>query len=354
MVSDQLSGGGAERCAALLSIYLEKNNCSIHHVVVVDNVNYEYAGAIFNLGKFKNKSNGIFNRLKRFYLLNQFFKQHTFDFIVDFRVKRFQIQEFIIAKFIYNAPLFVSVQNYMTEIYFPKNLFLANNIYKNATLVGVSKQIEERILRDYNYTNIHTIYNPIEPSNFIEKAQENETIDFPYIIAIGRFTNIKQLDVAINAYNASRLKSEGIKLIILGEGEERSKLITLIAKLKLEKDVLLFGFQKNPYKFMKNALFLVMCSKFEGFPLVLIECLSCGTPIISYDCPSGPSEIIIHRENGLLVENQNQQKLTESIIELYCNKELYLHCKQNAKSSVNPFIIDTIGNQWLQLFKQFK
>ena len=69
IVSDQLATGGAERCAALLSVFFEKNYCKVHHIVVVDKIEYEFAGELLNLGKLKNKSNGLLNRLKRFWVL---------------------------------------------------------------------------------------------------------------------------------------------------------------------------------------------------------------------------------------------------------------------------------------------
>ncbi len=354
MVSDHLANGGAERCAALLSVYFEQHNCKVHHIVVVDKVEYEYAGEIFNMGKLKNKSNGLFNRITRFFALKHFFDTNKFDFIIDFRVKRFQIQEFIIAKYIYNSPLIVTIHNFMTELYFPKNKLLANSIYKKAKLITVSKLITNKILAEFDYKNVQTLYNPIDKEYFLEKANEELDIDFEYILAVGRFTDIKQFDVIINCYNDSILKSKNIKLIILGDGEEKKVLNQLVKKLNLINDVLILGFKQNPYKYMKNAKFLVMCSKFEGFPMVLIESLTCGTPLVSYDCPSGPSEIIIPNENGILVENQNKDEMTKALNEMISNKELYLHCKQNAKNSVERFSLENIGNQWLQLFNELK
>ena len=354
MVSDLLANGGAERCAALLSIFFEQHNCKVHHVIVIDKIEYQYAGEVFNMGKLKNKSNGLLNRISRFIAMKRFFNSKKFDIIIDFRVKRYQIQEYIIAKYIYNSTLIVTIHNFMTEIYFPKNKLLANSIYKKAKLITVSNLITNKVLNKFEYKNVQTIYNPIDENLFLEKANENLNIDFEFILAIGRLTDIKQFNVIIECYNNSTLKSKNIKLIILGDGENRNSLQQLINELNLKEEVLLLGFKENPYKYMKQAKFLVLCSKFEGFPMVLIESLTCGTPLVSYNCPSGPSEIIKQNENGILVENQNKVAMTEALNEMISNKELYLHCKQNAKSSVERFSLENIGNQWLQLFKELK
>ena len=351
MVSDQLATGGAERCAALLSIFLEKNNCKVNHVIVVDAIEYEYAGEVLNLGKLKNETNGFFNRLKRFRVLNRFFKENDFDFIIDFRAKNNQWQEFVIAKYIYRSPLIVTIHSYRIDFYFPSIRLLANAIYSNChSIITVSDGIKVAISSKYQYKNIKTIYNPID-YKYIEKQElEALNFDFKFILAVGRLQDhIKQFDQLITAYSKSKLPANDIRLVILGDGVVKQELIILAKELNLENKIIFEGKVNNPFPYFKNAFFTILSSKNEGFSLVLAESLTCGTPVISFDCPSGPGEIINNLENGILVKDQDFDQLIEAMNLMLENEELYNHCKKNAKSSVERFSIEKIGKQWLEL-----
>ena len=92
-------------------------------------------------------------------------------------------------------------------------------------------------------------------------------------------------------------------------------------------------------------------SRYEGFPRVLIESLSTGTPVISVNCESGPNEIVNHENNGLLVENFNIQNLSEAYNRFILEEDLYLHCKQNAEKSIEHLKIENIAAQWTNYLK---
>ena len=353
LVSDQLATGGAERCAALLSNYFVQNECEVYHVIVVDKIEYAYSGEVLNLGKLKNNSNGFFNRLKRFQVLKHFFSDNTFDFIVDFRVKRHQCQEFFIAKYIYKSPLIVMVHSYMTNLYFPKSKYLANKIYSKAVkIITVSKKIEEKVKSDFKYSQLQTIYNPIDFTAIDKQSQLSFEKEYDYILAVGRMNDdVKQFDILIESYAKSDLPKQNIKLVFLGDGDLRTSFELQTKQLHLENNIIFKGKVSNPYVYMKNAKCIVLCSKNEGFPTVLIESLACETPVIAFDCFSGPSEIITNNENGILVENQNFDQLITAMNTMISDEHFYLHCKRNAKESVSAFSLEKIGNQWLQLFK---
>lgn len=351
LISDQLSDGGAERCAANLSIFFEENHCSVTHVVIVDRITYNYKGQVFNLGKLTN-SNLLFRKFKKAYILKKFLRENKFDFIIDFRFKNSFLQEWISTKFIYNTKTIFTIHSYVLEWYFPKSVFFARLIYNKTKLVAVSNDIRNTIQSKYGFKNLTTIYNPIHFETINKLKEEPISIDYDYIVAVGRLEKIKQFDLLIKAYHQSKLHESNVKLLILGEGQEKSNLEQLIHSLQLSQNIMLMGFVENPYPYIKKSKYLVMTSRNEGFPMVLIESLACQTPVISFDMPSGPSEIIKHRSNGILVKNQDKEMLVSSMNEMFSNTNLYNKCKENSLQSVNEFSLERIGNQWLQFLSE--
>ena len=352
LIGDSLSSGGAEKVQARLSVYFESTGIEVHHCIFLDKIEYKYAGSVLNLGKIKPNSSAIFRRPIRLKRLNKFINENHFDFVIDFRMRTNCLLETLLAKFIFPKNTIYSVRSGILDYYFVKPFFWSAILYNNATILAVSKETKTKIITELRLQNIHYIYNPID-FNEIDKLQNDfEVSETNYIVAAGRMNDtIKQFDKLIECYSKSILPQKGIKLLFLGEGENKIKLQSLAEQLGLSSLIEFKGFVENPFPYYKNALFTVLSSKNEGFPNVLIETLATQTPVIAFDCFSGPNEIIEHEHNGLLVENQNFEAFTKSMNRMIEDQNLYNNCKQNAKKSVRKFDVEIIGQQWRNLFK---
>lgn len=352
LISDSLATGGAERVAANLSIFFESQKHDVQHVIVQDEIKYHYAGSVFNLGQFKNESNNYLNKIKRFIILKQFIDKNNFNFIIDFRVKNNFWQELLVSKIIYKPKTIYCIHSFMLDLYFPKNKWLAKIIFKNKSIVAISEAIKTEIEMRYNFKNVQVIYNAIELLTIQNQAKKIFNKEFEYIVAAGTMTDNKQFDKIITSYSKSKLPDRNINLMLLGDGKNKLKLEKLTKNLNLEHQIVFIGRTENPYKYFAKAMFLVQASVNEGLPMVLIESLACQTPVIAFDCKSGPSEIIINHQNGLLVENQNFSKLIEAMNLMINNATSYQSYKKNTIPSITKFSSEIIGNQWLEFLKK--
>src|SRR5687768_5907309 len=102
--------------------------------------------------------------------------------------------------------------------------------------------------------------------------------------------------------------------MILGWGPDRDQLEALVRDLALENEVSLHGYVTNPYAYMSKTAVLVLSSAWEGLPTVLIEAMALGTPVVSTDCPSGPSEILHHGRYGALTPVHDSEALAQAMI----------------------------------------
>lgn len=213
-------------------------------------------------------------------------------------------------------------------------------------VIAVSRQMQDLLEKQAHLKNVNCIYNPVNTRLIGEKAQETLSIDGRFILAVGRLEKQKRFDLLIEAFAQSKAQHD-CKLVIVGRGSQQAALEERIKTLGLEEKVLLVGFDPNPYKYMAKAEFQVMSSDYEGYPLVLIEALSLGCPIVSTDCPTGPREIIRHGENGLLVEKGNVAAIAAGIDELFYDPEKQMGMRQQGKESVRGNDIAAVADAWL-------
>jgi len=167
--------------------------------------------------------------------------------------------------------------------------------------------------------SIEVIYNPTIMPSLVEASGESVEQGWfsgdqpPVILAVGRLEPQKDLPTLIRAFAQVR-RVQPAKLMILGSGQEKSKLKGLIQELGLEEDVEMPGFVSNPYAYMAKASVFVLSSMWEGLPTVLIEALAVGVPVVSTDCPSGPAEILDGGKYGELVPVGECGAIAEAIL----------------------------------------
>ncbi|MGO4905942.1 glycosyltransferase [Flavobacterium sp. W20_MBD1_R3] len=352
LIGYMLSNGGAERVLSTLSQYLHKNNFEVHTIIMIDQVTYNYGGKLLNLGKLRSKSNGLFNKINRFITFKKYVNQQNFDLLIDFRFRVVYFQEFFIYKFIYKLPKIQTVHSGRYESYLFKYKVLSNYIFRDFNkIITVSKGQQQLIERELNFSNLETIYNPVDIDEIktMSNSQKSDEFDFEYIVAVGRLSVTKQFCKLIEAYLLSDLLSSNIHLVIVGDGPELENLEKLIQKTSSSKYIHLAGQIDYPYVIIRHAKFLVQSSLFEGLPMVLIESLCCETPVVAFDCFSGPNEIIIDGQNGILVENQNLKLLIAALNKMAFDKEFYYYCKSNSINSIKKFDVKIIGLQWQKL-----
>ena len=201
---------------------------------------------------------------------------------------------------------------------------------------------------------IRVIYNPVVIPDLLQKVEEPVKHPWfsdgsqPIVLGVGRLHIQKDFPTLIKAFAMVRQKRP-VKLVILGDGEERPRLEALVKKLGLENDVWMPGFVDNPFTFMAKVSVFVLSSAWEGFGNVLVEALACGCPVVSTDCPSGPSEILEGGKWGKLVPVGDHEKLAEAILETIENPP----DREKLKQRGMDFHIDKIGNQWLDLVNEF-
>lgn len=186
---------------------------------------------------------------------------------------------------------------------------------------GVKKDLENYL--KIKLKNAKVIYDPVITEEIFELAREpishiwfDTGRKIPVIVAVGRLTEAKNYELLITTFKKV-LEKKDAHLMILGEGEDRNKLEVLIKNLNLNNKVDLYGFDKNPYKYMANCDLYVMSSKWEGLPGALIQALALKANIISTDCPSGPREILENEANTKLVNKDiTSEDFSKEIIEM--------------------------------------
>lgn len=346
---DSLSKGGAEKAAAELSNLLFKNgNSNVFIISLKDDITYSYSGQLINLGLGESKIK-IVKQIRKTLSLRKALREINPSCVLDFRMRCRVVMEYVLHRLVFDREKMVYViQNYNIDWHIPKGNFFFKR-YTKGQIVAVSKGIKLKLESDYSFKNVTYIPNFIDFGLVNKMSTLYNVTEENYIVAIGRLTNhTKQHDKLIKAYSKSNLPAKNIKLLILGEGNDKDNLENLIEELSLKGMVIMKGYLENPFPYLKKAKFKVLSSKVEGLPLSIIEALAIGTPVVSFDCKTGPSEMI-NGKNGILVEDQNFEAFKNAMELLISDENKLLELKINAQKYITEYSSEVNLGLWKNL-----
>jgi glycosyltransferase involved in cell wall biosynthesis len=174
------------------------------------------------------------------------------------------------------------------------------------------------------------------------------------ILSVGRLTGEKGYDLLIQAWAEVVQKYPDWHLTVYGEGELHDALQQQIRMQGVEASFTLHTPVPHIEEEMARHSLFVLSSRFEGFGLVLIEAMTCGLPVVSFDCPHGPREIIAPEKDGLLVPREDPHALAEAMMHLMEDAELRRQMGEQGQKDIQRYAIDTIMGRWMQLFESLR
>jgi glycosyltransferase involved in cell wall biosynthesis len=178
--------------------------------------------------------------------------------------------------------------------------------------------------------------------------------DRKVILAAGRLTRQKGFDLLVRAYEPLAAEHPDWTLAVFGGGPWRNRLRRSIAGRGLEDRVVLRARTADLAGEMERASVYVLSSRFEGMPMVILEAMGKGLPVVAFDCPTGPGELITHGGDGLLVPPGDVAGLTAALREVIEDRELRDRLGERALATSRAYHIDRIGPRWLRLLDELR
>ena len=348
IVMPSLTSGGAERVISVLANnWIEKGykvnlilwNAENKFYAINKNIN------IIDLNfRYKNRIERLYKQLIVIYSLRQQLKILKPKFVLSFLSLNNIVT--LISSLFLNTKIIISERNNPKELSIDLSerlFFVRKFLYKNFAdgIICQTELAKELISKEFPKIKISSIPNPIKMPNTNRKHVEENLL-----LNIGRLHPQKgQLDLLDII---SKLETKNFKLIILGEGPLRSELEIKIKELNLEKNVYLKGAVDNIEEWLSKSSIFVFPSKYEGFPNALAEAMLAGVPSISYDCDTGPKQLINDSVNGFLINLNDKQDFTNKIDLLLNNKELRNRFSSESKKLIHELNEDIISEKYLQ------
>lgn len=170
------------------------------------------------------------------------------------------------------------------------------------------------------------------------------------IVMVGRVSEVKGLERLVDIIK-ELIKNDDFdwKIRIVGEGEAKEDLVQLYQSHNIDKYIEFAFFTQDIKAEYYNSSLYIMTSHFEAFPMVLLEAKSIGLPIVSFDCPEGPREIIVEGVDGFLVENGNCEMFARAVEQIIYNKDLRSRMGQNAQEDSKKYLVKNISVKWEDL-----
>jgi glycosyltransferase involved in cell wall biosynthesis len=356
LIVTNLAGSGAEKVVLNLFNMFEKFGHRVYIFLLEDIICYDLSekerNKIINLTT-NRKYHKLFSFIgdKRLhYLLEKKLlsiekeENQKFDLILSNLPASDRVLQYSIRNNVYfciHTSYFQEIEEFKSKgNYFraKKKYKLYKKIYKNKKLIIVANKIKEDLDElNIQYKSVKCIYNPFDFDEIRKEADEKvEIIKEDYIVSASAFRSVKRHDILFDSYKKSEAN---LKLVLLCN--ENKELLKMIKDRSLEDKVVILGFKKNPYPYIKNAKCLVLSSEREGLPTILIESLILGTPVVSTNCISGPSEILTGELSKYLAKVNDSNDLALKMKQIIKNniiiKDEYI-AKFNEKNIIEEYL----------------
>ena len=217
-------------------------------------------------------------------------------------------------------------------------------------VICLTKEDKINFLKETSAKRVYQVYNPIDPQ--LELLDSNYDLNSKKIISVGRLTRSKNFILLIELAKKVFELNKDYTWDIYGSGEDEDKIRAKINELNLEHKILLKGHTNSIYSVYSNYSILVMTSKYEGFPMSLLEGMANRLPLVSFDIPTGPKEIIRDNQNGFLIKPFDINDMATKIGLLMNNPEMRQSFSAQNEKYINEFNINNINEKWTSIINE--
>lgn len=304
----------------------------------------------------------IENIVRRLHRLRQFVQKHRIDVVVSMGesaniyslasrhgAKTIITSRVALDESLHGNPFLMSVYGYLVRMLYPR----ADQI------VAVSEDLAKSMRHiTHNKCDVKAIPNLYHT----DKIRALSTVPLPYeynflngkrfILNVGSLCHQKGQDDLLNIFSYILKYHSDVYLVILGRGDWAEKLKVQAEKLNILTNVIFIDFDLNPYRYMARAKVFVLTSRYEGFPNVLAEAMICGAPVVAFDCPTGPEEILgSDSQYGYLIKNRSMPNFAEAVCRLLAFEDDRARFVQKSILRGDDFSARSVVSRWDKVLK---